>query len=204
MGTTRPVGRGLLVAFEGIDGVGKTTQLGLLFEHLRSRGVEVVRSKEPTEGPWGRRLRASAQLGRLPPEEELQAFLEDRREHVRELIEPALARGAVVLLDRYYFSTAAYQGARGMNPQALLAQNEAFAPRPDLLVLLELSPRAALERIKVRGEGDNEFEREENLQRTAAVFATLQGDYVLRLDAGLSREELARRLAAALDARLGA
>src|SRR6476660_6710847 len=101
--------RGILVAFEGIDGAGKTTQAELLGRHLRQAGLTVVQTKEPTSVPHGQRLRASAATGRLGKDEELQAFLDDRRDHVRTLIAPALGRGEVVIVDRYYFSTAAYQ-----------------------------------------------------------------------------------------------
>src|ERR1700760_2647970 len=122
---------GLLVVFEGTDGAGRTTQAGLLEDWLAPTGVEVVRTKEPTNGPWGRRVRESATTGRLSPDEELHAFLEDRKEHVPQLIKPAIAKGQIVIVDRYYFSTAAYQGARGRDPVELLRINEAFAPKPD-------------------------------------------------------------------------
>ena len=130
--------RGFLIAIEGIDGAGKTTQAAMLAEKLKALSLDVVSSKEPTSGPWGTIIRASAHSGRLTPEEELEAFVEDRKQHVEEVIAPALARGAVVILDRYYFSTATYQGARGIDAGAILAANEQFAPRPNLLVIVDL------------------------------------------------------------------
>src|SRR5690606_29927239 len=105
--------RGLFIVLEGIDGTGKSTQAVRLGEWFSRAGHEVLISREPTDGPWGRKLRESAATGRLSADEELECFLEDRRQHVRELIEPALREGKVVILDRYYFSTMAYQGARG-------------------------------------------------------------------------------------------
>ena len=72
-------------------------------------------------GRWGKELRESAQTGRRSIEEELELFLKDRREHVNELILPRLRQGCVVIVDRYYFSTAAYEGARGLDPPAPLA-----------------------------------------------------------------------------------
>ena len=74
----RPSDQGLLVVFEGIDGVGKSTQIVAVAERLRGLGLEVVTSKEPTDGPQGRRLRASATEGRLRPEAELEGFDADR------------------------------------------------------------------------------------------------------------------------------
>src|SRR6266550_1777 len=111
---------GFLLVLEGIDGAGKSTLLHKLAEYCAGRGLAVVVSKEPTDGPWGRKLRESAQSGRLSLEEELELFLKDRAEHVKGLILPALSEGKVVLLDRYYLSTAAYQGARGADPVRIL------------------------------------------------------------------------------------
>lgn len=161
---------GVLVAIEGIDGAGKTTQIQALEATFARRGWRVVTSKEPTAGPWGRRLRESAQLGRLSPEEELAAFIEDRKEHVSGLIAPALADGRLVLLDRYYFSTIAYQGIRGRDPGDIRALNEAFAPRPDLLVVMDLDPVVALQRIRARGDVANEFERLDLLRQSRELF----------------------------------
>ena len=95
----------MFIVFEGIDGTGKSTQVQFLADMLRAKGNEVITSKEPTDGPHGTRLRNSADTGRLSPQEELDLFHLDRREHIETLIKPTLARGAVVILDRYYFST---------------------------------------------------------------------------------------------------
>jgi dTMP kinase len=191
--------RGLLVAFEGIDGAGKTTQAELLAARLRAAGLSVVSAKEPTSGPHGARLRASASTGRLSPEEELAAFEADRREHVAQVIGPALARDDVVIVDRYYFSTAAYQGARGLDPEAILARNERFAPEPDLLVLLDLPVDVALERIRRRGGDGNLFERRETLVACARIFARLDRPYLLRIDASRPSEEIHGQVVARLD-----
>jgi dTMP kinase len=190
--------RGVLVVFEGIDGAGKTTQAARLAMHLRAAGFAVVSTKEPTAGPFGARLRASASTGRLEPAEELATFEADRREHVDQVIRPALAQAKVVIVDRYYFSTAAYQGARGLDPDDILARNETFAPRPDLLVLLDIPVDEAMRRIGARGDG-NLFEKRDNLAACAAIFARLEGPYLLRLDGTAARETLHERIVAALD-----
>lgn len=190
--------KGILVAIEGIDGAGKTTQAEILERRLRAAGVDVVRTKEPTDGRWGRLLRESAATGRLSTEEELDAFLNDRREHVAQLIRPALDRKAAVIVDRYYFSTVAYQGARGLDPEELLARNEAFAPEPDLLALLEVEPAEGIARIRSRGDQANLFEREDNLRAAATIFAGLKKPYLLKIDARQDIEAVAYAIGEAL------
>jgi dTMP kinase len=175
--------RGLLIVFEGIDGAGKTTQVRLLDERLQREGYDVVCLKEPTAGPWGQKLRQLAQHGRqqVSPVTELEWFLQDRREDVEHNIQPALARGQIVLLDRYYFSTIAYQGALQFDPEELRARNEAFAPAPDLLFLLEVTPELGLQRVQRRGMLSH-FERLDYLKQVAAIFAALQFPYLRRID----------------------
>lgn len=167
---------GLFIVLEGIDGTGKSTQARWLAEWLREQGREVIASREPTDGPWGAKIRATAATGRLSPEDELTYFLNDRREHVEQLIAPALAAGKVVILDRYYFSTMAYQGSRGVDPAEIRRQNEAFAPVPDLLFLLDLDVETALSRIGGRGDTANEFEKADSLAKCREVFLGLAGE----------------------------
>ncbi|MEQ1502133.1 MAG: dTMP kinase [Myxococcota bacterium] len=190
--------RGSLIVFEGIDGAGKTTQARHLASALARLGLEVILEKEPTDGPHGARLRASAKTGRLPAEDELALFLADRREHVSGVLEPALARGAVVLVDRYYLSTAAYQGARGLDPDAIVRQNEAFAPIPDRVVWVDVDPAVGVGRVRRRDTAENAFEREEDLRRCRAIFAGLhQAGTVARMvrfDGSLPQDELRRAI----------
>lgn len=192
---------GLFIVLEGIDGTGKSTQSGLLAEWFRSQGREVVASREPTDGPWGTKIRATALTGRLSPEEELDLFLKDRRQHVEELIAPALAAGKVVILDRYYFSTMAYQGSRGFDPAEIRRQNEAFAPRPDLLFILDLDVDSALARIGGRGDTANEFEKRDSLAKCREIFMALKEEpfvHVVSTDEGPEKVQAAiREIAAA-------
>lgn len=177
---------GMLIAFEGIDGAGKTTQVGLLADFLRSVGETVLQSKEPTDGPSGRIIRESAATGRLPVERELALFVEDRKHHVREKIAPALARGDTVLLDRYFYSTVAYQGARGRNTSTLLAEMLTIAPKPDVVVLLDVPPETGLARIKIgRRETPNAFEKSSSLRPVRNIFLRIakEESNVLCIDA---------------------
>jgi len=176
--------RGLLIVFEGVDGTGKTTHVRLLAERLQRAGYEVVCLKEPTEGPWGQKVRQLAQQGRheIAPATELEWFLQDRREDVAHNIQPALARGQIVVLDRYYFSTIAYQGALQLDPEEIRTRNEAFAPPPDLLFLLHLPLAQGWQRVQQRGTLSH-FERLDYLERVAALFDAMDFPYLRRIDA---------------------
>lgn len=177
-----PIPGGLLIAIEGIDGAGKTTLAHAIRDRLAGEGTTVTSSKEPTNGPWGTRLRESAATGRLTPDEELELLIKDRREHVDTLIRPALERGEVVILDRYFPSNVAYQGAAGLDVDAVLAKND-FAPRPDLLLLLDLDPAVGLDRIRRRGDKPNHFETDDNLSRCRAIFTAMGLEHTVRIDA---------------------
>ena len=163
----------MFIVLEGIDGTGKSTHVARLAEAFEAEGRETVTSFEPTRGPWGTRLRESASTGRLSPDEELDLFLRDRRQHVDELIRPSLDAGKVVILDRYYFSTMAYQGARGLDIGEIRRRNEEFAPVPDHLLILDLDVDTALARIGARGDQANAFERRDSLQRCREIFLSL-------------------------------
>lgn len=189
--------KGRLIVFEGIDGTGKSTHIGRLRKYLEGKGLEVVQSFEPTRGQWGRMLRDSAVTGRLSVEEEVDLFLKDRREHVETLIAPALARGAWVLLDRYYLSMMAYQGARGVDTSVIRAANEEFAPVPDAVIWLDIPVSVALDRIGTRGERDA-FETEAGLTACRNVFASIHEPWMLRVDADAGREEVEERVRKAL------
>lgn len=171
----------MFIVIEGIDGTGKSTQAQQLAAWLREQGREVIVDYEPTLGVHGRKLRDSFVNGRLAPEEELELFLADRREHVEQVIAPALAEDKTVILDRYYFSNMAYQGAIGFDPAEIRRRNEAFAPVPDLLFILDLDVDTALSRIGGRGDTANEFEKRENLERCREIFLSLRDEPFARV-----------------------
>ncbi len=187
--------RGLLIAFEGIDGTGKSTQIRLLADYLRRQGCEVIETREPTDGPYGRKIRQLYMNRKnCTPEEELELFIQDRRQHVDEVIGPALAQGKIVLTDRYYFSTAAYQGAAGMDPDLIFAAHD-FAPRPDLVVLLVMEPEKSVQRIEqLRGEQLNDFEQVEQLRKVADLFASFTDDCILRVNGAASIKQVQQEI----------
>lgn len=194
------------MTIEGLDGSGGTTQLALLAEAWARRepGREIVRTREPTDGPVGRLIRA--QLGAPPGERTVgdavlpYLFAADRRDHLDHLVLPALARGAVVLSDRYALSSFAYQAAaHGLDH--VMELNRAF-PAPTLTVLLDLPPEACLARIERRGAPRDRFETLERLRTVAAGYeAALRaspGWAVLRVDASPPAQEVHARIVEAL------
>lgn len=187
--------KGTFIVIEGIDGTGKSTQAKRLGEWFRSQGREVVLSYEPTHGQWGKQLRDSMTKGRLSADKELELFIKDRKQHIATLIQPALDAGKVVILDRYYFSTMAYQGARGFDPQTIRECNEAFAPQPDLLLILDLDVDTAHQRIGVRGDSANEFEQREILTKCREIFLSLKHeDFAEVIDANAGMDEVAQKI----------
>jgi dTMP kinase len=141
----------------------------------------------------------------LAPSQELDLFLQDRRYNVAAHIKPALAAHKLVFMDRYYFSTMAYQGALGIDPETIRRLNEAFAPVPDLVFLLLVSPARALERIRQeRGQTDNVFEREDNLRKVDGIFRTLQGAYINSIEADQPIDVITAILQKKVQAILGA
>jgi dTMP kinase len=199
------VNGGRLLVFEGLDGCGKSTQIERLARALREAGCDVLLTCEPTDGRWGRRLREMARGGEpMAAEEELRWFVEDRREHVAQILVPGLEAGRIVLSDRYYLSTVAYQGARGLDWRRILADSEAEFPLPDLVLLLEIEPEAGLARARARREAlETTFERRDFLERVAEIFRAVDRAYIERVPADGTLEEVHAAVCACVAARLG-
>ncbi len=196
--------RGCLVVFEGIDGTGKSTHVQLLAQYLRGLGYEVVTDFEPTRGPWGMKVREAAMAGaRLDIEEEIDCLLQDRREHVRDVIEPALERGAWVLLDRYYLSMMAYQGASGVNVEDIREWNEDFATVPDIAFWMDIPLEVAVERMRQRGNAADAFEHEPFLQACKNIYSAMEMPWLHRVEVEGSIEEVHARVRELLLAELG-
>ncbi|MGQ9688493.1 MAG: dTMP kinase [Desulfobaccales bacterium] len=191
------MGQGILIALEGVDGAGKSTMAGGLAAILARFGRRVLLTREPTFGVHGRRLREylAGSERHLSPAEELALFQADRREHVEEAIRPALARGWVIITDRYYYSSAAYQGALGLDPREILRESETFAPRPDLVVIFTLPLTLALSRcLTDRSSEVQVTEVPPYLEQVAAIYDTFQGPHLKRLDAAPPASQVLGRL----------
>lgn len=160
--------KGFFITFEGGEGCGKTTQLRLLAGRLRRLGHVVVTTKEPGAGPLGpvfRKLLLSRSIT-IPPAAELFLFLADRAQHVEKVIRPHLARGAVVLCDRYEDSTLAYQGGGRGFPIDFLQRANTLASgglKADLTFFLDLPPQDAFRRLRGRNRGRDRMETEDRL-----------------------------------------
>lgn len=126
---TRKLEKGILVAIEGIDGSGKTTEAKLLRDFLKQEGYPVTLFLEPTKGKWG-------------------GFYFSREEDAKNKLKPVLDDKKIVIMDRFYMSSVAYQGALGLNPDLIEKESKAIAPMPDLTIILDLPPRVALSRIE--------------------------------------------------------
>ena len=194
--------RGLLIAFEGGEGAGKTTQARLLAIWLREQGYDVIATQEPGATKVGMRLRAllldTAHTGMSARAETLM-YAADRAEHVDTVIRPALERGAVVVTDRFVDSSLAYQGRGRKLPIAEIAGLNQWATgglRPDLTILLDLPPMAGLVR---RAPSADRLEAEPNEfhQRVREGFlaqARAEPHRYLVLDATRPPEQLSREI----------
>lgn len=190
------VKKGILIVFEGIDGSGKSTQIQILRNILDDKGLDVVVFREPSKGPWGQKIKEKAAFpDSLSPEEELELFVNDRKDNVQKNLRPALAKNKIVLLDRYYFSTMAYQGAKGLDVEKIRLMNEKFAIRPDLVFILDVDAGRALQRIQDRKNKDLLFERLDYLVEVRKIFKSFLGENIFHIDSDNIPDEISDQVA---------
>jgi len=172
--------------------------------YLRSIGRDAIFLKEPTtESSAGKMLMEALKSGNRPsPEEELRLFIEDRRWDVENRILPALKDGKDIVMDRYYYSTMAYQGARGMDIGKIRKMND-FAPVPDIVIILDIEPETAWERISRRG-NDNYFEKLDYLGKVREIFLSMSDIPEVRIiDSSGSFESTKKKIIATLKKEFG-
>ncbi|MFI0471444.1 dTMP kinase [Halomonas sp. HMF6819] len=185
--------RGRFITLEGGEGVGKSTNVAFVAQWLRAQGLEVITTREPGGTPRAESIRelllATTFDEPLDSDAELLLMFAARAQHLAEKIEPALARGAWVVCDRFTDATFAYQGGgRGIDP-ARIETLERFVQKglaPDLTLLLDMPPEAAKSRLEGRRQASNtepdRFEREQ-----AAFFSAVRGAYQARAAADPQR-----------------
>ncbi len=204
----------VFVTLEGIEGVGKSTNLAFIRDWLRQQGHRVVETREPGGTPLAEEIRALLLQPReeaVDPDTELLLMFAARAQHVATVIKPALAAGKTVLSDRFVDASFAYQGGGRQLSIARIAALEQWLLgefKPQLTVLLDLHPDIALARARARGEADR-FEREQ-----LAFFIRVRDTYLQRaaaepnrfaiIDAGQPLVAVQADIAAVLGKRLGA
>ena len=193
--------RGFLIVFEGIDGTGKSTQCELLAKYFTERDILNIALAEPTRGTWGTKIRKLLSEGRqgISPQEELSWFVNDRKEDIELNIMPALQDNKVVLMDRYYFSTAAYQGALGLDPEQIRLENETFAPIPDRVLIFLTSPETCLERIESSRDQKSAFEKLDYLQNVQEIFKSFAGPNIRFIDSIGSVSEVHEKVLSSIE-----
>ncbi len=171
---------GLFIAFEGGDGAGKSTQAARLSDALQSRGVSVLRTREPGGTPIGEKLRSLVLdhgHGTIDARTEALMFAAARAAHASQVIRPALAEGTVVITDRYIDSSVAYQGAgRGLGAEGVLTLNQWATDglRPDLTVLLDVDPSDGRRRRTAGDAAEDRLESEPDAFHSAIRHAFLE------------------------------
>ena len=199
--------RGMFITLEGADGCGKSTQAALLAQALEVAGREVVRLREPGGTPISEKVRAlllDPAHAEMVPECELLLYEASRAQLTRQVIEPALARGAVVLCDRYYDSTYAYQAGGRKLPDDLVNAANALGScgvAPDRTVVLDLDPALAYARATAGGADRMEAEGLAFQERVRAAYLRLAATEPARVrvvDASGKKDEVAARVLSAI------
>ncbi|TGK04895.1 dTMP kinase [Leptospira semungkisensis] len=179
--------------FEGLDGSGKSTLTRRLLDLLQSKDVPAICFAEPTRYESGIYLRKflSGEI-ELSPEKQIEAFLADREVSLQRNILPSLSEKKIVLLDRYMYSTAAYQSGENFSAREILEKNiERKFPKPEIVFYLDLKPEEALSRLKVRDTTADRFETISALQKIYKAYEEILPKNTIRLDANLSPESIA-------------
>lgn len=185
----------MFIVLEGIDGSGKTTLSENLIHALNSLETKSIRFSEPTKFESGIYIRKFLKGEiELSPTEQMEAFLLDREASVNVNILPALHSKKIVVLDRYYYSTAAYQASEKISAEDILLLNlQKNFPKPDLLFFIDVKPEEAIKRIQQRGTTKEVFESIEELTRIYSNFKKVLPPSTIYLEGSLSQNDLVRQ-----------
>jgi dTMP kinase len=194
------VSTGRLIVIEGLDGAGTTTQTRRVVAHLNASGRPAYATREPSDGPVGKLIREMLTGGHAIPGQTLSQstfgllFAADRLDHLQREVEPALAAGTIVISDRWYHSSLAYQGTGA--ERDWIATLNARARRPDLTIFLKVRPEAAAQRRAASRQQEELFERlQMQIEVDAGYEATIaellaQGERIERVDGEQSPDEV--------------
>lgn len=189
----KELSKGFFIAVEGIDGAGKTTLVNNLRNYYQNKGYKVSTTKEPTDGEYGKTIKRLASQGRenFSARDEFELFLKDREEDCKRNIIPAIERKEIIIADRYYYSSIAYQGALGLDASFIEKENRKIAVEPDLVLIVDVNVKTGLDRIKnSRGETPNYFEKAELLEISRRIFNSLKGERINILDGFKTEKEI--------------
>jgi len=181
--------KGIFIVFEGIDGSGKSHSSRYIVDRLISEGVFAVKFFEPTYSNYGKKIRDGFATGkRFLPGEEIALFLLDREEN-KQCLDRYLNGGAVVILDRYYYSTIAYQGYK-VDPNLIFDINKPVIINPDLVLIFDVDVDTALERIRAGRDTITSMEEKENLLRVQEMYRNMQADNINFIDSNKDLESM--------------
>jgi len=187
----------MLITFEGIDGCGKTTQVNLLSEYLKRKGVEHLVTREPGGTKEGEKIREILMKEDLIPLAELFLFLASRAQHVERLIIPALEAGKIVLVDRFMDSSVAYQGfGRGIGKDTVKRLNTMAVKgiKPDLTFYIDIEVEEALRRKKVTDRFEEEKDFLERVRRGYLILSREERERIVVIDGNMKPEEIHRKI----------
>lgn len=186
--------KGKLIVLEGIDGSGKSSSGISITNSLNNLGIKSIYTFEPTHAYYGSKLRESMLSKDLKPEEELSLFIADRKEHINHMIRPAINDGYVVVLDRYMYSSIAYQGAKGIDKKYIYSLHKDFIVEPDLVFILHLNIETALKRIMEKRGFVDRFENKHYLEEVDKIFYSFNAPYIYHIDADKDEENVNNEL----------
>lgn len=203
--SVKELSRGILIVFEGIDGSGKTTQIFKVAQALREHNYQVSVTHEPNHNSkWGQLIQNKVKKHRreVTPETELEWYLKDRKWDLENNILPALEKNHVVLVDRYYLSNAAYQGALETFTIEYVLQKNSFARKPDFWIILDVPVKLGQKRLRTRDKKNSKDQLEkadyqEDVRRNYQQLAVMDiGGRIEWVDASGEEDELTKTLTA--------
>lgn len=182
------------IVFEGIDGSGKSTQCEMLYRYISSLNIPVKHLAEPTAGEYGQKIRNILRNNTpIPVDEQIKLFIEDRQQDYDVNIKPCLDNSITIVMDRYFYSNAAYQGSELITSAEIIRQNTGRGfPLPDRVYFIDVDPDEAMRRIESRNSsGKTElFEKKSFLENVRKNFLSIADSRFLAVDGTMDRDKI--------------